>query len=238
MNQPATYQLDGRIATIALDDGKVNALSLEMLRGLHSALDQAERDLAIVVLAGREGCFSAGFDLKLFAAGGDAAVEMVVLGATLSERLMSFPTPVVIACTGHSVAAGAFLLLAADLRIGADGPFQIALNEVRIGLTLPWFVIELARHRLNRAHFDRAVVTAAAYTPGEAVTAGFLDKIVPAGELRAAAIDAAKGLAELNGAAHAATKLRTRAGTLKAIRRSIESELTIDSLGGGRFKPA
>ena len=142
MTQLATYGLDGRIATIAMDDGKVNALSIEMLKTLHAAFDRAEQDGAVVVLTGREGRFSAGFDLKVFNSGDvDLVVEMLSLGATLAERVLSFPTPVVVACNGHAIAAGSFLPLAADVRIGVDGPFQIGLNEVEIGLTVPWFAI-------------------------------------------------------------------------------------------------
>ncbi len=229
MSDLATYAIDGRIATITIDDGKVNALSVPMLRAVHAALDRAERDRAVVVLTGRERYFSAGFDLNVFAGGGDGVLEMVRLGATLAERVLAFPTPVVAACTGHAPAAGAFLLLAADVRIGADGPFSIGLNEVRIGLTVPWFAIELARHRLHPAHCDSTVVNAIMYGPHEALVAGFLDRVVPAGELPAASRDAAAALAQLDPAAHAATKLRARAAALQAVRAAIETELTAES---------
>jgi enoyl-CoA hydratase/carnithine racemase len=233
MSELATYELDGRIATIAMDDGKVNVFSIPMLRALHAAFDQAERDEAVVVLRGRESYFSAGFDLKVFG-GGDVeqVIEMLNLGATLAERVLSFKTPVVIESTGHTVAAGAFLLLAADLRVGTDGPFRIGLNEVKIGLTVPWFVIELARQRLHPAHFSRAVIAANMYSPHDAVAAGFLDRVVSAQELRETSLHEAAQLAELNAAAHAATKLRARAGTLAAMRAAIESELTVEGLGG------
>jgi enoyl-CoA hydratase len=218
-----------------MDDGKVNAFSIPMLKAVHAAFDQAERDGAIVILTGREGYFSAGFDLKIFA-GGDVeqVIEMLTLGATLAERILGFATPVITACPGHTVAAGAFMALAADLRIGTDGPFKIGLNEVKIGLTVPWFVIELARQRLNPAHFNRAVVSATMYGPAEAMSAGFLDLVVPADELRAASLDAAAELAELNPQAHAATKLRARGDALKAIRAAIETELTAEGLGGAQ----
>jgi enoyl-CoA hydratase len=235
MTELASYELEGSIATITIDDGKVNAFSIPMLKAVHTAFDQAERDGAIVVLTGRERYFSAGFDLKVFA-GGDIhqVIEMLTLGATLAERVLSFARPVITACSGHAVAAGAFLPLAADMRIGVDGPFQIGLNEVKIGLTVPWFAIELARQRLAPAHFDRAVVGATMYSPAEAVTAGFLDRVVPAEELRAASLQAAAVLAELNPAAHAATKLRVREGALKAMRSAIETELTPTGLGGAQ----
>jgi len=235
MTELVAYELDDHIATIAMDDGKVNAFSIPMLKALHAALDLAERDGAIVILTGREGYFSAGFDLKVFA-GGDVeqVIEMLVLGATLAERILGFERPVITACPGHTVAAGAFMALAADMRIGTDGPYRIGLNEVKIGLTVPWFVIELARQRLNPAHFNRAVVSATMYGPAEAVTAGFLDEVVSAGELCSASLAAAAALAELNPQAHTATKLRARGDALKAIRTAIETELTPEGLGGAQ----
>jgi enoyl-CoA hydratase len=235
MSELVRYELDGRIATIAMamDDGKVNAFSIPMLQAVHAAFDRAEHDGAVVLLSGRENYFSAGFDLKVFAGGEvERVVEMLKLGATLAERILAFPTPVVAACSGHAVAAGSFPLLAADLRIGTRGNFRIGLNEVKIGLTVPWFAIELARQRLQPAAFSRGVVNATMYGPEEAVSAGFLDRTVEAGELRAAGLDGAAELAELNVAAHAATKLRARASALAAVRSAIESELSAEGLSG------
>lgn len=220
----ATYELEGRVATIAMDDGKVNALSIAMLKEVHAALDQAERDGAVVVLTGREKFFSAGFDLEVFSERPGEIVEMLTLGARLSERILGFPTPVLVACSGHAIAAGTFAALAADLRIGVDGPFKIGLNEVKIGLTVPLYVVELARQRLAPRDFNRSLVTAAMYPPSEAVAAGFLDRVVAIEELRDVSLAAAEELAGLDTAAHAATKLRVRDGALKALREAIEAE--------------
>lgn len=182
-----------------------------------------------MVLEGREKCFSAGFDLKVFAGEPERVLEMLTLGATLAERVLSFPTPVVVACTGHAIAAGSFLALAADARVGADGPFQIGLSEVRIGMTVPWFAIELARGRLHPAHYDRAVICAAMYSPQEALTAGFLDEVVAEDELHETAMSVAGTLAELDPGAHAATKLRARADVLAVLRSAIETELVAEN---------
>jgi len=232
--QPVTYGLDGGIATITLDDGKVNALSIETLRALHGALDQAAQDGVVTIVRGREGYLSAGFDLKVFAQGAEPVLEMLTLGATLAERLLSFAAPVVLACSGHAVAAGSFLALSADARIGADGPFRIGLNEVAIGLTVPWFAIELARHRLSPPHFDAAVTSARMYGPREAVTAGFLDRVVPAEQLHEAALDTARTLSQLDMRAHAASKLRAREDALRRLRAAIETELTLEGLGAAQ----
>jgi enoyl-CoA hydratase len=222
----ATYELEGGVATIAMDDGKVNALSIEMLKEVHGALDQAERDEAVVVLTGREKFFSAGFDLQVISERPGEIVEMLTLGARLSERILAFPTPVLVACNGHAIAAGTFAALAADLRICVDGPFKLGLNEVKIGLTVPLYVVELARQRLAPRDFNRSLLTAAMYSPSEAVAAGFLDRVVAAEELREASLAAAEELAGLDMAAHAATKLRVRNSALKALREAIETELS------------
>jgi enoyl-CoA hydratase len=224
MTDLLTYSRDDRVASIILDDGKVNALSIPLLREVHAALDQAEDDGAVVVLGGREGYLSAGFDLGVFREEPERLPEMLRLGATLCERMLAFPTPILVACSGHAIAAGSFLLLSADARIGVEGPFKIGLNEVRIGLTMPLFVIELARHRLAPAHFDRAVISAVMHEPGEAVTAGFLDRVVAPEELGEATAAVAADLTGLNPEAHAATKLRARGAALTALRAAIDAE--------------
>ena len=226
MAELASYELEGQVATIAMDDGKVNAFSIEMLKSVMAALDRAEQDRAVVVLTGREKYFSAGFDLKVFSERPGEIVEMLTLGARLSERLLSFPTPVLVACNGHAIAAGTFPALAADLRIGVEGPYKLGLNEVRIGLTVPLYVVELARQRLSPRDFNRSLVTAAMYSPEEAVAAGLLDRIVPVEQLREVSVAAAGELAGLDMDAHAATKLRVREDALEALREAIDAELT------------
>jgi enoyl-CoA hydratase len=144
MTSAVTYTRTGLVSTVVMDDGKVNVFSIPMLHSLHEALDRAERHETVVLLKGRPGCFSAGFDLRTLSGPHRDVVNLLRLGASLAERILSFPAPVAIACTGHAFPAGAFLLMAADVRLGADGPIRLGLNEVRIGLTLPWFAVVLA----------------------------------------------------------------------------------------------
>ena len=224
MRTLATYRLEDGIGTIAMDDGKMNALSLDMFRQLSDALARAEADRAVIVLRGREGVFSAGFDLRTLRAGGPDAYAMVRAGFELAERMLAFPRPIVVACTGHAIAMGAFLLLSGDYRLGASGAFKVGANEVAIGITMPFFGVEICRQRLAPAHFHRAVINAEIYTPEDAVAAGFLDRVVPASALPDAARTVAGELARLDQTAHAATKLRARAGVLDAIRAAIEAD--------------
>jgi enoyl-CoA hydratase len=224
MEALVTYETDGPIATITMDDGKVNVLSPRMLTELEAAFDRATADRAVVVLRGREGVFSAGFDLAVLNAGGAESLAMVRAGFELAERVLSFPTPVVIACTGHAVAMGVFLVLSGDHRIGAAGPFRLTANEVAIGLTMPRAAVEICRQRLTPAHFNRAVVLAEPFTPAEAVEAGFLDRVVDPASLDAAARTAAEALAALDMASHVATKQRARGPALDAIRAGIAAD--------------
>ena len=225
MTDTVTYTRTDLISTVVMDDGKVNVFSIPMLRALHEAFDQAERDETVALLKGRPGCFTAGFDLRTLSGPGQDVVTLLRLGASLAERILSFPAPVTIACTGHAFPAGAFLLMAADVRLGAAGPFRLGLNEVRIGLTLPWFAVVLARHRLTAAHFDHAAVTGEMFDPGTAREAGLLDAVVPPDELDSRADRVAEDLASIDRSAHATTKLRVRKPVLDELRIAMGAEL-------------
>ncbi|MFA5883249.1 MAG: crotonase/enoyl-CoA hydratase family protein [Acidimicrobiia bacterium] len=208
---------------VTLDDGKVNVLSREMFAAIDDAVDAAvERGLP-VLLAGREGILSAGFDLKVIRRGDADAQAMVRAGFELSYRLLSLPVPVVIACTGHAIAMGVFLLLSGDYRVGTSGDYRIGANEVAIGIPMPDFGIEICRQRLTPAAFNRAVINAEMFDPEEAVAAGFLDVAAK----RSDVMDIAEGMAAQLGAfdarVHTKTKLRTRAASLAAIRAAIDA---------------
>lgn len=224
MDTLVTYRFEDSIATITMDDGKVNALSPAMIAGLNAALDRAAADrAAVVVLTSAARAFSAGFDLGVLGRGGAEMYALVTSGFELAARVLSFPRPVVIACNGHAVAMGVFLLLSGDYRVGAAGPYKFTANEVALGMTMPRPAIEICRQRLAPADFSRAVLLAEVYSPDNAVAAGFLDRVVPAAELGAAAHGIAAGLAKLDMDAHAATKLRARDHVLTAIRSAIDA---------------
>jgi enoyl-CoA hydratase len=225
MRQLLSYQLADGVATVTMDDGKANVMSLRMLQALNGALDRAEADRATVVITGRPGMFSGGFDLAVFKTDPQALFAMLEAGARITERMLSFPLPVVAACTGHAIAMGAFLLLSADVRIGVDAGARIQVNEVQIGLTLPRFAIEVCRQRLTPAQLNVAAVTARPYTPVDALDAGFLDEIVTAEALAAGAAAHAKRLTTLHAGAFAATKARLREPMLERLRSAIGDDI-------------
>ena len=219
-----TTRIEDGVAWIRMDDGQVNAMSTALMGEIDAALREAEAAAAIPILIGREGIFSAGFDLRSFARGREAGVEMVLAGAALIRRFLAFPLPIVTACTGHAYPMGAFLMLAADARFGVAGPWRIGMNEVAIQMTVPRFALELARHRLTPAGLAR-VTTGAMLDPEEARRAGYLDFVVAADELEAAAEAEARRLATLDLPSHAETKARIHAPLVAAIDAAVASEL-------------
>lgn len=203
-----TLEPHDAVLLVTMDDGKVNALSTELSRALIAVVDEAEADAGIgaVVVAGRAGRFSGGFDLGVFQSGDAAAVrEMVATGGALVRRIYGAGLPVVAACTGHAVAGGALLLLACDRRVGPDAEIKIGLNEVAIGMTLPDWALAIAEARLSRRHLQDAVTGARLHDGRGAVEAGFLDVVVSPEEVVEAALADAAALAELDAGAYAAT---------------------------------
>lgn len=192
-----------------------------MIAAFNAALDQAVTDRAVVIITGTPGILSGGYDLKVMTAGPKEAVALVTAGSTLARRLLSHPFPVIVACPGHAVAKGAFLLLSADYRIGVDGPFSIGLNEVQIGMTMHHAGIELARDRLSNAALHRSVINGEMFNPQSAIAAGFLDVVVSAEELQGAALAAARQLKKINMTAHKNTKLKVRQALLETLDNAI-----------------
>jgi enoyl-CoA hydratase len=219
------YQLNDGIATIRLDDGKVNVMSLDMQAAIGEAVDRADADDAAIVLTGRPGVFSAGFDLATIAAGGPETAAMVIGGFRLAERVLAYPRPVVVACTGHAIAMGTFLMFAGDYRIGPDaGSYKWIANEVAIGLTMPRAAIEMLRLRLTPAACDRAVILSYQFGPADALASGYLDMLVPLDDVVDTATSVARAARSLDARAHAESKLRTRAPALAALAQAIKAD--------------
>ncbi len=214
-----------------LDDGKANALSSDMITAISAAITAAERDEGThaVVLHGREGKFSAGFDLSVMLAGDVAAiVALVADGGDLVRQIYSAEIPVVAACTGHALAAGALMLLACDVRIGSDRPCKIGLNEVAIGMTLPDWALTIAAERLSKRHLQRAIPTARITDAAGAVDAGYLDEVVADADVLDAAIAQAALFAELSAKAYAVTIGKMRGAAVS----TMKTQIAADRSGG------
>ncbi|MCB0970681.1 MAG: crotonase/enoyl-CoA hydratase family protein [Acidimicrobiales bacterium] len=228
-----TYRLDDSVAVISLDDGKANVFSSAVVAHLEGLLDRVEADGArALVIIGRPGKFSAGFDLAEMSASTESMRSLVAAGARWMYRLYGLGIPTVAACTGHALAAGALTLLSCDLRIGAEVPAKIGLNEVAIGLTLPIFGVELGRDRLLPTAHAEAIVAATVYDPAGAAAVGYLDRVVPAEDLEAEALAAARHLGELRSGAYGGTKDHLRGERIARVLAGLDADIATMELPG------
>ena len=215
-----TERRDG-VLIVHLDDGKANALSFEMIVAITETIDEAEADddIRALVLHGRPGKFSAGFDLGVML-GGDlpSVIRLVADGGELVRRVYGSSVPVVAACTGHALAAGALLLLGCDVRVGADIDAKVGLNEVAIKMVLPDWAFTISIERLSKRQVQRALATARITTPRDAIDVGFVDEVVPVDDVLDRAIAVASELATtLDPGAYASTVTKLRAPVLDAM---------------------
>ena len=221
-----TWTLDDGVAVITLDDGKANVFSDAVVARLETILDEIEASEArSLVLLGRPGKFSAGFDLSEMTAGVEVMRALVARGARWWARLYGLGLPTVAACTGHALAGGAITLLSCDVRIGADVPAKIGLSEVAIGMPLPKFAVELARERLTKASFTLSTIGGTVYDPAGAAAVGYLDRVVDADQLLPEALAEARRLGELRTSAFARTTTNARGALIAQILAELDADM-------------
>ncbi len=225
MNTLVRYELNNDVATLRMDDGKANVMSIAMLTALNQALDRAEQEAKVVVLYGREGSFSGGFDLGVLKRGGAEVTTMLEAGLRLCARLVEYPLPVIAACTGHAVALGAVLLLTCDLRIGVDVGARFQISEVRIGLVMPRLALEVCRRKLAPAQFHAATTLGIPFAPASALAAGFVDELVPGYAMQEAVQRNCADLLTLNTKSFAINKRRINAQVIQAMAVAVEADI-------------
>lgn len=223
--EPVTCTVEDGVAVLRIDDGKVNVLSHRVLELLHDGLDTALAEARVVAIVGRPGKLSAGFDLTEMTAGIERTRALVEAGGRFLMRLFDHPQPVVVAVTGHALAAGALLALACDTRIGADGPARIGLNETQIGMPLPAYGVALAQARLAPAHLTRGAIQGEVYDAAGAVAAGYLDWLVPAEQCESVAIEEARRLGALRAGAYRRTKSAIRRPVVDRVLRGFDADM-------------
>lgn len=229
----STERRDGGVLVCHIDDGKANALSKAIIAGVVAAVDEAESDDSITALVvhGREGKFCAGFDLTVMRAGDVAAMsDLVSDGGELVRRLYGASVPVVAACTGHALAAGALVLLGCDVRVGADIDCKIGLNEVAIGMVLPDWAFTISVARLSNRHLQRSVATARITDAATAVDVGYLDEVVPAAAVLDAAVARAAEFSALHPGAYRGTVQKLRGEVLDAMAEQIAADRTAGAI--------
>ena len=203
----ATLTNKDDISIITLDDGKANVFSPKMIQDVNECLDKVPTESGALIITGRDGMFSAGFDLKIISSGDmQATMDMSLSGFKLLSRIFSFPRPILAACSGHGIALGTFLLCCCDYRIGVKGDYMIGANEMRTNMVIPIPILELISHRVTASHKYRAILGAEMYSIQDGVEAGLIDEIVDSKDLMEAAMLKAKDLASMGHPSYTLTK--------------------------------
>ena len=222
-DQLATLTTEGDVSIITLDDGKANVFSSAMSSTINQLLDEVPNDKGALLITGRQGLLSGGFDLKTMT-GGEAKdiIEMTVNGFKLLARIYGFSRPVVVASSGHAIALGAFLLCCADYRVGAKGKYLVQANEHRNNMSIPIPILEISKSRIWKRHWHRAILNAEAYPIDQSVEAGYLDEVVDEGDLMKRAMEVATDLATLGHPHYQMTKDLDQKDILERINAGIE----------------
>ena len=222
-DQLATLTTEGDVSIITLDDGKANVFSNAMSSTINQLLDEVPNDKGALLITGRQGLLSGGFDLKTMT-GGEAKdiIEMTVNGFKLLARIYGFSRPVVVASSGHAIALGAFLLCCADYRVGAKGKYLVQANEHRNNMSIPIPILEISKSRISKRHWHRAILNAEAYPIDQSVEAGYLDEVVDEEDLMKRAMEVATDLATLGHPHYQMTKDLDQKDILERINAGIE----------------
>lgn len=215
------------VAVLRFDDGKANAFNPASLDAALAALDEIDRsDAGALVVAGRPGFFSGGLDLKALPSlpTADKRVVLTRFGELLL-RVFTFRAPTVAAVTGHAIAGGALLALAADVRCGADLPARFGVTEIAIGLPIPSFGVLLAKAALSPPALVEIALHARVLTLREAHARGVFLGLYPEEAVVDAAVAYAGELARLHGPAYAATKQFLWDAELARVRAGLADEV-------------
>jgi len=214
----ATLSQENNISVIKLDDGKANAFSYDMLTTFNELLAQVPRDSGSLVITGREGLFSGGFDLKTLATGDmDKIKKMVHLGYRTLLELYSFERPVIAAVSGHSIALGLFVTCCADYRIAIDGQYICQANEVRNNMDIPTQIMEILIARVNKNYFYPAVYHSDAYSMKDSIAVGYIDEVVAEDKFMGRVMDKAEELSSLPHPFYVNTKHFAQGDVMKKI---------------------
>ena len=216
---------DHGVATLTMDDGKVNAFDLDFFHRLDAAFDECADDAAIVI-TGKPGMFSAGLNMKTMATlDDDGMTDLLVQFGRTMLRVWLEPRPVVAAAGGHAIAGGTILAMTCDHAVAAEGDFRWGLTETTIGFPLPSWIIAIARGNVANHRVDDLLLPGRMVGPAEAVEVGFADETVAADGVIDAALVRAHHLAALPRRTYAETKRRLRGGAAATALDGVQADI-------------
>jgi enoyl-CoA hydratase len=224
MSFTRTTVTDG-VTVLDIDRPPANAIDVVLVRELGDRLEQLAADPpSALAIAGREGFFSAGVDLKAVPGYGEEDQRSMVAGINrMAIAAYSLPCPVVGAITGHAIAGGLVLALCTDYRVASDAG-RYGLTEVKVAVPYPQAAIGVVRAELSARAARKLVLGSELTSGGDCLRLGVFDEVVPADAVLTRAIEIAAEMAALPTDVYARSKLDLRGPALTAIRAAVEAE--------------
>lgn len=208
----------GRVAILRMDKGRGNAIDAPLVEDLIEASGQLSADDgvgAVLLASAHPKLFSPGLDLVGLMAYDRPAMERFMRRfAEMVWALYELKKPLVAAVGGHAIAGGCVLALTAEYRILKRGGFNIGLNEVRVGLPLPWSVALLLRSSIRPERLCEAGLLGRNFADEEALSAGLVQELAPAEGFEDLCLSRIEEFAEKDPVAYATTKAYLRSATV------------------------
>ncbi len=217
-----------KVVTVEMDRGRSNPINMEFVQQMTALFEDMATDDAIdgVILTGKEHFFSVGLDLIELYDYDKATINKFWIAFTkLNKTLAGFPKPMVAAITGHSPAGGCIFAICADYRIMAEGKYKIGLNEVPVGIVLPYYVFALYSYWLGKRTAYNLLLEGKLLLAEEAFDVGLVDELVPYNEVLAKANEKINSFLKYSKTAWRQSKLNLRKDILEAFEFDIEGDI-------------
>ena len=215
------------IAVMEMDDCKANAMNSVFFKEFNEAFDQVENKAKLLIIMGRKSFFSGGLDLKYMSA--LQPKELNDFTETFAKTLLRvnlFPITTIAACTGHAIAGGAMLTFACDLRYIVDGQYRFNVNETKIGIVLPSWMLMLGSNAIPITWRAESLLHAKVYTPKETFEKGITHALIQEdADIISSIVETTKDIQNLNLLAYADSKKRLREKEVNEVLKLLKDEL-------------
>jgi len=222
------------VAIITLNRGVTNAINLQLANELAETLQELEHDSdvrGLVLASSNDKFFSIGFDIpQLYELGSDDFRAFYRAFNRASLALYTWPKPTVAAITGHATAGGCILALCCDYRFMAQGRKFMGLNEVKLGVPVPYLIDRALRDLIGGRNAREVLETGEFYPPEELLRKGMVDQVLPLEQVLTRSIKRARSLGAVPQQAFAMIK-RNRVEVIEAqalARRDEEEQLFVE----------
>jgi enoyl-CoA hydratase/carnithine racemase len=225
-NQLVILDVQDDVGIVKLNHGVTNAINLELVNALSDSLQRAKAEFrlrGLVFTSTNDKFFSIGFNLPEFVEFPEEALRTFYTSFNqMCLDLFTFPKPTIAAISGHAIAGGCILALCCDYRFIAQGRKLMGLNEIKLGLPVPYVADCILRHLVGLRHAREIMDSGEFYPPEDSLKLGLVDAVMPLDEVLPGAIEKVKGIGSYPEIAFATIKANRVEPIEKEIRANLE----------------